>query len=46
VLPEGQLQRLVLQVDRGFGNGLLEASLRDELETLATQAASEARGSR
>jgi Thrombospondin type 3 repeat len=43
---ENQLQRLVLQVDRGFGNGLLETSLRDELETLATQAASEARGAR
>jgi hypothetical protein len=43
---ENQLQRLILQVDRGFGNGLLAASLRDELETLAAQAASAARGSR
>ena len=43
---ENQLQRLTLQVDRGFGNGLLAASLRDELETLAAQAASAARGLR
>jgi hypothetical protein len=43
---ESQLQRLILQVDRGFGNGLLAASLRDELEALGTQAASAARGSR
>jgi hypothetical protein len=39
---ENQLQRLILQVDRAFGNGLLAASLRDELETLAAQAASAA----
>jgi hypothetical protein len=43
---ENQLQRLILQVDRGFGNGLLAASLRDELETLAAQAASAARSPR
>jgi hypothetical protein len=43
---ENQLQRLILQVDRGFGNGLLAASLRDELEALASQAASATRGSR
>ncbi len=43
---ENVLQRLILQVDRGFGEGLVQQSERDELLHLATEAASAARSAR
>jgi len=43
VVLENVLQRLILQVDRGYGAGLIQQAERDELLHLATEAASAAR---
>jgi len=42
----GGVLRLILQVDRGYGAGLMQQAERDELLRIATEAASAARNAR
>src|SRR5262245_9070661 len=46
VILENLLERLILQVDRGYGAGLMQQAERDELLRIATEAASAARNAR